>query len=75
MADTLRLALAGIALGFVASLALARLIAALLYDTSPGDPTTFVTTAILLVVVAGLAGLVPAVRASRVDPITALRAE
>jgi predicted permease len=75
MADTLRLALAGIALGLVASLALARLIAALLYDTSPDDPTTFVTTAILLVVVAGLAGLVPAVRASRVDLMTALRAE
>jgi ABC-type antimicrobial peptide transport system permease subunit len=73
--ETLRLALAGIAIGLLASFALARLIAALLYDTSPADPMTFVATGALLVTVAAVAGYVPALRASRVDPMTALRAE
>ena len=73
--ETLRLAVAGIAIGLLASLALARLIAALLYETSPADPITFVATGALLVTVAAIAGYVPALRASRVDPITALRAE
>ena len=73
--ETLRLALVGIAIGLLASFALARLIAALLYDTSPADPITFVATGALLVAVAAIAGYVPALRASRVDPMTALRAE
>jgi predicted permease len=73
--ETLRLALAGIAIGLLASFALARLIAAMLYDTSPADPMTFVATGALLVTVAAIAGYVPALRASRVDPMTALRAE
>ena len=73
--ETLRLALAGIAVGLLASFALARLIATLLYDTSPADPMTFVATGALLVGVAAIAGYVPALRASRVDPMTALRAE
>ena len=73
--ETLRLAAVGIAIGLLASVALARLIAALLYDTSPADPITFVATGALLVAVAAVAGYVPAHRASRVDPMTALRAE
>ncbi len=73
--ETLRLALAGIAIGLLASFALARLIATLLYDTSPADPVTFVATGALLVAVAAVAGYVPALRASRVDPMTALRAD
>ncbi len=67
--------LAGIAVGLVASVALARLIATLLYETSPVDPMTFAATGALLVTVAALAGYLPALRASRVDPMTALRAD
>ena len=70
--ETMGLALAGIAVGLVASVALARLIATLLYETSPADPMTFVATGALLLTVAALAGYLPALRASRVDPMTAL---
>ena len=73
--ETMQLAAAGIAVGAVASLAVARLIGSLLYDTSPTDPLPFAATAVLLLAVAALAGYVPAHRASRVDPMTALRAE
>jgi predicted permease len=73
--ETMRLALAGIAVGLVASVALARLISTLLYETSPVDPMTFAATGALLVSVAALAGYLPALRASRVDPMTALRAD
>ena len=71
--ETMGLAVAGIAVGLVASVALARLIATLLYQTSPADPITFVATGALLLTVAALAGYLPALRASRVDPMTALR--
>lgn len=75
MGETMRLALAGISIGLVASVALARLISTLLYDTSPVDPMTFLATSGLLIAVAAAAGYVPALRASRVDPMTALRAD
>ncbi len=75
MGETLKLVAAGLGVGLIAALALARLIDALLFGTSPSDPTTFVTAALVLVTVAALAGYVPALRASRVDPMTALRAE
>jgi predicted permease len=73
--ETLRLSATGIAIGLLASTVLARMIAALLYDTSPADPIAFVATGALLVTVAALAGYVPARRASRLDPMTALRAD
>ena len=75
MGETLKLVVAGLGVGLVAALALARLIDALLFGTSPSDPTTFVAAALVLLTVAALAGYVPALRASRVDPMTALRAE
>jgi predicted permease len=71
--DTLRLALAGIALGTAASLALAKGIASLLFGTEPTDPATFAAVILLLCGVALVAGYVPARRASRVDPMRALR--
>jgi ABC-type antimicrobial peptide transport system permease subunit len=71
---TLWLALAGIGVGAVASFAVARGIAALLYGTEPTDPITFAGTVVLLAVVALLAGYIPARRASRIDPMIALRA-
>jgi predicted permease len=72
---TLRLALIGIALGLAISLALARLIASLLYGTSPTDFTTFAATAAALTLVALVAGAIPALRAARIDPMSALRAD
>jgi predicted permease len=73
LGSTLRLALIGIVLGTAASLAAARLIAALLFEVSPWDTTTFVCMALVLVAVAVLSGYVPARRASRIDPMVALR--
>ncbi len=71
--NTLRLALIGIAVGIIASLAVARLIASLLFQTAPTDPLTFVAMVILLGGVALLAGYLPARRASTIDPMVALR--
>ncbi|MGB6827320.1 MAG: ABC transporter permease [Terracidiphilus sp.] len=71
--NTLRLALIGIAAGVIASLAVARLIASLLFQTAPTDPLTFAGMVILLGGVALLAGYLPARRASKIDPIVALR--
>jgi ABC-type antimicrobial peptide transport system permease subunit len=70
---TLRLALAGIAVGLVGSLAVARMIASLLFGTAPTDLVTFAGMAGLLAAVALVAGYVPAYRASRIDPMVALR--
>lgn len=71
---TLRLALVGIAVGVVASLGVGQLIASLLFGTRPTDPAIFAAMAGLLLLVAFVAGYLPARRASRVDPMIALRA-
>ena len=73
LTNTLRLTLIGIALGMVGSFAVARLIASLLFGTTPTDPATFAGMAALLGAVALMAGYIPAHRASRIDPMTALR--
>jgi ABC-type antimicrobial peptide transport system permease subunit len=73
--QTLTLAALGVTIGAIASFALARLMASLLYDTSTTDAVTFGLTALLLSVVAVVAGYVPAARASRVSPMAALRSE
>jgi predicted permease len=70
---TMRLALIGIAVGAVASLVVASLISAMLFNTAPTDPATFIAMVALLTVVAVLAGYIPARRASRVNPMVALR--
>jgi predicted permease len=69
----LRLALIGIAVGIIASLVLARLIASLLFQTGPSDPLTFLGMVVLLGIVALLAAYLPARRASKIDPMVALR--
>lgn len=71
---TLRLALIGIGAGLAGSLVVARLIASLLFGTAPIDPQIFAAMAVLLFAVALLAGYLPARRASRIDPVIAIRA-
>lgn len=69
----LRLAALGIGLGIILSLTLTRFIGSLLYGVSPADPLTLVLVVLLLAVVAGAASSLPAIRAMRIDPITAIR--
>jgi predicted permease len=70
---TLRLAIAGIAFGAAASVASARLIASLLFATSPWDVTTYMGMMLALVSMALISGYLPARRASSIQPMTALR--
>lgn len=75
LGDGMKLVLNGMAIGLAASLVLTRLVASLLYDVSSADPITFFTVALLLPLVALAACYMPARRATRVDPIVALRYE
>jgi putative ABC transport system permease protein len=71
----LKLILSGIVIGLVSALALQRVIGKLLYGVSPTDPLTFTMISLLLIAVALLACWIPARRATKVDPLTALRSE
>ncbi|MEO2196111.1 MAG: ABC transporter permease [bacterium] len=75
LVDAAGMALVGIALGIGTASALTRRLQALLFETSPLDPVVFVAVAALLVAVSLLASWLPARRAARVEPATALRAE
>jgi putative ABC transport system permease protein len=71
----MRLALVGIALGVGSSLALSRVMSSLLYGVKPRDPVTIILVAALLTAVTFLGTYIPAKRASRVNPMVALRYE
>jgi ABC-type antimicrobial peptide transport system permease subunit len=75
MAHGLMLALIGVAAGLAAALAVTRLMKALLFEVGPNDPATLAGVAAVITAVAAAASLVPAFRATRVDPIVALRDE
>ena len=70
-----KMALVGIAIGLVASVALTRLLSSMLFGLSTHDPLTFLSATLLLLLVAMTACIVPAWRATRVDPLVALRYE
>jgi len=71
----LRLAAVGIAVGVAAALAVTRLMQQVLFEVQPHDPAIYLGLAVLILVIAAAACWIPARRATRVDPITALRAE
>ncbi len=71
----MRLALVGVLLGIAASFGLTRLIATFLFGVKPWDPAVFVSAPLILSAVALLAVWLPATRASKVDPMQALRGE
>jgi predicted permease len=73
--DCLVMVAAGAAIGFALGLWFSKLVASQLFGVSPGDPLTILTATLLLFAVAALAGYLPARRASRVDPMVALRYE
>jgi putative ABC transport system permease protein len=75
LGEAARMAAFGVIIGIVASLAITRLLSSLLFGISATDPLTYIGVAILLSLVALAASFVPAYRAMRVDPVTALRYE
>jgi ABC-type antimicrobial peptide transport system permease subunit len=73
--ESLMLAISGVMVGVAGALAVTRYTSSMLWGLTPHDPTTIVGAAALLLAVTLLAAYVPARRAARVDPMTALRAE
>jgi putative ABC transport system permease protein len=73
--DGMRAVLPGVVLGLAGALAVSRLLRGMLYGVSASDPLTFLSVAAVLTAVALLASWLPARRATRVDPMIAIRAE
>ncbi|MGA8073513.1 MAG: ABC transporter permease [Candidatus Acidiferrales bacterium] len=75
VADGMKPTLLGVAIGIAGALALSRVVAKLIYGVSPTDPVTLVAVALLLATVAFLASVIPAIRATKVEPMVALHEE
>jgi putative ABC transport system permease protein len=75
MGEGIWLATVGVGIGLAAASVLTRVLQGQLYGVSRTDPVTFVTVPVLLLVVAAVACVVPIMRALRVDPVTAIRAQ
>lgn len=75
MSQGMRVVFMGLVLGIAAALVAGRYLGELLYETSPADPSIFIGVALVLSLVAAAAVMVPSLRASRVDPVEALRSE
>jgi putative ABC transport system permease protein len=73
--EGMRPTLVGVLIGAAGALALGRVLSGLIYGVKPTDPITFLAVAILLSVIALLASIIPAYRATKVDPMAALRYE
>jgi putative ABC transport system permease protein len=73
LAQSARLTVAGIVVGLIATIAAAGYLSKMLYGVTPLDPITFVVVLIVFAAVTTLASYLPARRATKVDPITALR--
>jgi predicted permease len=75
MRETLTVVVAGVAIGVAGALASSRLVAAVVFGLTPSDPLSIAAAAVVLVVVAAIAGYLPARRAANINPLLALRAE
>ena len=75
MRQGMALVVIGVVAGIAGALAINRLVASLLFETPANDPLTFVAVSIMLLVVAAVACLVPALRAVSINPLSALRSE
>jgi macrolide transport system ATP-binding/permease protein len=73
--ESLKLAVIGVALGLLGAMAVTRLVSSMLFETSATDPGTFIVVALILTLVMLLASYIPARRATKVDPMIALRYE
>jgi ABC-type antimicrobial peptide transport system permease subunit len=75
MREVLLLVAIGVAIGVPAAILLSQFVKSQLFGLEPHDPSTILASTVLLALVAGLAGLIPALRASRIDPMRALHYE
>jgi putative ABC transport system permease protein len=73
MAEGMKPTLIGLVIGVAGALALGRFVSSLIYGVKPGDIPTFATVSLVLVAVAFLASVIPAYRATRVQPVSTLR--